>query len=534
MDAKVQCIQHLGLVAGMCNEIDLADTIDNYLPDSKRKVSVGKSVQAMIINALGFSGRALYLTPYSYKNRPIEQLIGKGIAAEHLNDDCLGTALDTLYEYGVTELFYLVSSHALNEQGIDHSFVHLDSTTFSLHGEYDQENKDERVVTITKGLSKDHAPELNQVILSMMCSHKSTLPVWLEVLSGNVSDKKSFRKSILQFKEQFNGKKLPYFVADSALYSKNLGELEGIKWVTRVPETIKEAKQHILTLEKDDMIDAGDGYFYSSVISAYGDIPQRWLLVFSQHAYDREIKTFDRNLEKTEKKKEKEIWHLSKIPFACEADAVKAAERFNKSLRFHTLEYQIKKHFHYVKKGRPSKDDIPTGESWFIIGTMNLNEQSIADAKKKKGIFIIATNETNQELLNDEALLEVYKAQGVSVERGFRFLKDPMFYAESLYLNSPKRIMALIMVMTLSLLIYSLTERKLRASLKEQNAYVPNQKGKPIQNPTIRWVFQMFEFISLFTYQKEGFPQTESSNIDQEHVTILECLGKSFKKMYFL
>ena len=52
-------------------------------------------------------------------------------------------------------------------------------------------------------------------------------------------------------------------------------------------------------------------------------------------------------------------------------------------------------------------------------------------------------------------MLEVYKDQGVSVERGFRFLKDPMFYAESLYLKSLKRIMALLMVMTLSLLLYT-------------------------------------------------------------------------------
>jgi transposase len=245
MKTKVKQINHLGIISGMCNEIELAEVIDRNLPSNKRKVSVGLTVKAMILNALGFTGRAMYLTPESYRNRPTETLIGEGITPDDLHDDCLGTALDVLYENGLTELFYKISSHALKKQGIEHKFVHLDSTSFSLHGQYDDENEDERVVKITKGLSKDNAPELNQVVLSMMCSHKSTLPVWIEVLSGNSSDKSSFRESIKQFKQQFNEKQLPYFVADSALYSKQLNELEGVKWVTRVPETINEAKKCI-------------------------------------------------------------------------------------------------------------------------------------------------------------------------------------------------------------------------------------------------------------------------------------------------
>ena len=90
-----------------------------------------------------------------------------------------------------------------------------------------------------------------------------------------------------------------------------------------------------------------------------------------------------------------------------------------------------------------------------------------------------------------EVLLEAYKDQGVSVERGFRFLKDPLFYAESLYLKSPQRIMALLMVMTLSLLMYSLAEMRLRAALAERERHIWDQKNKPTQRPTIRWVFMI-------------------------------------------
>ncbi len=146
-------------------------------------------------------------------------------------------------------------------------------------------------------------------------------------------------------------------------------------------------------------------------------------------------------------------------------------------------------------------------------------------------MFIIATNELDGKKLPDESLLDVYKAQGVSVERGFRFLKDPLFYAESLYLNSPKRIMALIMVMGLSLLIYSLTERKLRKALQNQNLTIPNQAGKPTNNPTIRWVYQLFNAILLLHFSDTG--KYSVMNMEESHRTIITALGPPFKKIYF-
>ena len=113
-------------------------------------------------------------------------------------------------------------------------------------------------------------------------------------------------------------------------------------------------------------------------------------------------------------------------------------------------------------------------------------------------------------------------------------MKDPLFYAESLYLNSPKRIMALIMVMGLSLLVYSLAERKLRAALKNSGTTISNQVGKPTDNPTIRWVFQRFEGILLLTIYKDKGAVTMASNVQEDHKTIIRCLGPPYQKMYFL
>jgi transposase len=179
---KQKVIQHLGIVAEICNEIELIKEIDKEIEKPKRKVTVGQAVQSIILNALGFSGRAMYLHTEYYQRRPVELLVGEGIEPEDLNEDCLGSALDALYDHGVTELFYKVASKALATYDIEHRFVHLDTTSFSLHGKYDKnDDSDMEVVSITRGFSKDGRQDLNQVVASMMCAYRSSIPVLVEV-----------------------------------------------------------------------------------------------------------------------------------------------------------------------------------------------------------------------------------------------------------------------------------------------------------------------------------------------------------------
>jgi transposase len=533
---KQKVIQHLGIVAGICNEIGLIKTIDEEIEKPKRKVTVGQAVQSIILNALGFSGRAMYLHPEYYQRRPLELLVGEGIEPEDLNEDCLGSALEALYDHGVTELFYKVASKALDTYDIEHRFVHLDTTSFSLHGKYDKhDDSDMEVVSITKGFSKDGRQDLNQVVASMMCAYRSSIPVWIEVLSGNSNDKVSFRQTIKKFREQLQKEALPCFVADSALYTaEGLKELSEIKWVTRVPETIREAKEAIAARDKEKMQESGvSGYRYEETSSQYAGIRQRWLIVYSQQAYEREYQTLVKHIRQENELQGKELWHLGNKPFACEADAVKAAQRFDKKLRYHRVQYSTRVKNSYGKKGRPDASQAPTGQEWYIDGSLVIDPAAVGTAQSRKGFFIIATNELDTAELTSRQLLDVYKAQNVSVERGFRFLKDPMFYAESLYLKLPKRIMALIMVMTLSLLIYSLAERKLRKVLAEQDLTIGDQKRHPTKSPTVRWVFQKFESVLiLYVYDSDRLKLIQCE-LTEDQEKVIRCLGKQVEKMYF-
>lgn len=102
---QIERLDHLGIVAGVCREAGIAAWIDKQVGESQRLVSVGTAVVAMILNGLGFANRQLYLVPQFFANKPVEHLLGEGITAEMLNDDCLGRALDWLYEHDVTTSF---------------------------------------------------------------------------------------------------------------------------------------------------------------------------------------------------------------------------------------------------------------------------------------------------------------------------------------------------------------------------------------------------------------------------------------------
>jgi hypothetical protein len=75
-------LDHLGIVAGVCQEIGLAAWLDAQDPGNHQQVSVGTATVAMILNGLGFSNRQLYLVPHYFANKPVEHLLGAGIRAE--------------------------------------------------------------------------------------------------------------------------------------------------------------------------------------------------------------------------------------------------------------------------------------------------------------------------------------------------------------------------------------------------------------------------------------------------------------------
>ena len=238
----------------------------------------------------------------------------------------------------------------------------------------------------------------------------------------------------------------------------------------------------------------------------------------------------DKKIENAFQNAEKELEKFKKINFACEADVLLTAERWNQKLPFHSLtNLVVVAHPYFRQSGRPKKGAIPDGYHYRLSAQLEQPQEKVDLARLQAGRFILATNVLESKTLTDEQILSEYKAQQ-STERGFRFLKDPLFFASSVFLKTPRRIAALAMVMALSLLVYTLAQRTLRQSLAQQGQTVPNQLGKPTSTPTMRWIFQCFQ--SIYSVYLDGIHQI--SNLTPEHQHILSFLGSSCQKYYLL
>jgi transposase len=145
---------------------------------------------------------------------------------------------------------------------------------------------------------------------------------------------------------------------------------------------------------------------------------------------------------------------------------------------FHLLaDLKILEHKAYAKSGRPRKD-APAQECYYQIqATLVPHQTAIAVEQQRAGCFILATNILDAQQLSNDELLYEYKVQQ-STERGFRFLKDPLFFTSSVFLNSTERVAALAMVMGLCLLVYSLGQLALRQALDQAKQTITNQLGR--------------------------------------------------------
>jgi transposase len=533
---RSQILDHLGLVAAMFDELGIAGVIDQATQQNPamRIVTAGTAVKAMVLNGLGFVNQQLYLVPHFFQNKPTARLFASCIEANHLNDDALGRALDTLYAHGVTELYSLIAATAAKRLGLAPTFAHLDSTSFHVDGRYNSdEEPDEQVIHITHGYSRDHRPDLNQVMLDLIVEHQAGIPLLMKPLSGNSSDGRNFGQVVSAHIARLHTTYgTPYLVADGALYSvDNLQKLSEtqMKWITRVPATLREAQAALAQAEPQTMAPLPEGYRYQALTSTYGEVAQRWLLIYSEARHPHVQHTVDKQLSQQSAKETRAFQHLCRTAFACETDAQQALATFQQGLQS-TYLHEVRLHPtpRYRKRGRPGQGAYPDRVLYYIDGALASSVTHRAALVAQQSCFILATNELDDTQLSPAALLAGYKGQQ-HAERGFRFLKDPQFLASSLYLKTPERIMALLMVMTVCLLVYAALEYRIRKALKDHDTTFPNQQGQPVQNPTARWVFHYFVGIHLLVSPGQ-WPQV--LNLTEEHQHLLQLLGKPYVRFY--
>jgi transposase len=533
---------HLGLVAATIRRLGLIEKLDNRLDLNENKCGIvthGRRVAAMVLNGLGFMNSRLSMTTHFFQDKPVAQLLGDEIDAEHLNDDCLGRCLDKIADYGVTKLYAELAFEVAREQGILGQRLHLDSTSFVLHGCYDDVPIPDGAPTPTHGYSKANRPDLKQVMLSLTQGGVANIPLWMESLDGNSSDKTSFQETVRKVQKFTSDlRSAPdnlCFVVDAAFYvPEKLAELDDVHWITRVPAQLKEARNLLKTPRNELIWQKFDENYgaYEHEVNIHG-IKQRWLLIESQHAYQREIKTFQRRMDKKSEELAKKLWHLGNQEFKCAKDAEKAIKPMLKSLKYHRIDYQIVPIKRHTRKGRPKEGAEKQTVAFHIEANLSSCLEKIRQEKESLGRFILATNQLNQDALNNEAILTQYKEQSC-VESGFKFIKNNAFELDSFYLKKPARIGALMMVMTLCLMVYNFAQYHMRKCMEDNNEVLPNQVGKPVKNPTMKWIAELMNMIAVVTIVTENRRERIVTNVKKVHQRIIAYFGKHALEIYGL
>lgn len=564
---NVEEFGHLGLVAATIDKLDLVNRIDRLIPCGEgANTTMGQRVKAMLLNGLGFVDHRLYMFPRFLNNKPIERLFGSAVEAEWFNDDSLGRCLDKISEYGVTKMFSTLAMAIGTEHNLLGLSANVDTTTLSLYGEYvrdvaeqnvkelggsEDKNKDDDESTgkakeaqeyegevnpwPNYGYAKNKRQDLKQMVLNLATTGSAGFPIWFEAHSGNASDKKILLpvgKKLNQLCKKL--KDAPEFlvVGDSAMYEACIKEGGATLWLTRVPETHGIAKDMVQEPDASFVwTELGNGYKASYAPVSYKNIKQRWAVVFSRYAYDKEIVTLDKKIKADLEKTQQDLWHLGNEVFACEEDANRHLKKFRKKLKLHNVTCTIEAVTQHASRGRPKEGATPKTTGYKITGQVVENKTKTDQLRRSKGRFILATNQLDKGALPDANILTEYKEQS-KTESGFKFIKDNTFEVGSVFLKKPSRIEALMMIMTLCLMVYAFVQYHIRLRLKEEKETLSNQLNKPTDKPTATWVFRIMRAISIVRVRVESAVQEFVANLDDLSIKVIKLFGPEATRIY--
>ncbi len=530
----VERLDHVGIIAGVIKDSGLIERINaRLLLDDQEEITTGEAIAGMILNGLGFSARPMSLPPQFFANQPVGVLFRNGVSAGHFNRFKLGRSLDKAFAYGCDMLFSEVALAVCQREGIELKFTCPDTTSFSLTGAYVPET-DTQAIAITYGYSKDHRPDLTQAVLALMVAQEGGVPLMRQSWDGNASDTVVFKERCEALIAQCEASETPRSViADAKLYTEaNAPNLAYLPFMTRIPETLTVTQQVIeQTWAGGEWQPLDETVRYQRVELCHYGMAQRWLVVSSQDAWQRAEQTRAKAQAKESEQVQTQLCHLQAHRFPSETEARAALETIAQRWRYHPIAHvSLTPHLQYARKGRPPKKTPLKAIQWPIHASVIPAPGKLTRQQQRQACCVLATTIPDT-ALTDAAVVAVYKGQS-AVERGFRFLKDPLFFVSSLFSQRPSRLQGLLMVMTLALLVDSIAQRRMRHQLAHQHDTLPNQIGQPGSRPPLRWVFQLLEGINRVTFSVQGHVQIVMEGLTALRRKILQLFGQQVCQIY--
>jgi transposase len=499
---------------------------------------------------------ALYKVGKRLEERGMVALLQPGLTRAALNDYRLGHILDALFAANLNTLFSALALKALEVYAIPTPWLHQDTTTIALYGAYEDEPQMLGAPRPAYGHSKDGRDDLKQVLLSLGVSGDGGVPLRLGVRDGNRSDSVetpvAIEECLALGLEGMRG-----IVADSKAYSRRtLGVCleHKVDLITLVPRTcaIRQAletwgrQQPALPLllekpgrTKDEAPRRWHGQSVRRQVEVEyrdGRVAQetlRFVVVHSSQLAQQQTQAYSTAQAKEAAAITAHVKHVQARWFACEADAEAAIAEYEgwgpgrrgrrpRSWRYHAVRYCVvaeTRRTRRARRGRPAKMEPPPTEAGYRLV---VEAATLANQEEDHGWAVLATT-VPTETCADAEILEAYQEQNMTVEPGFRWIKNPAAIAP-VWLEKPERIAALAMLTVLGLLVYSVIQRQVRLYLHTHGQQIPGNKGLTT-TPTAAVVLALFTQVALVQIRIDGQEVAQLSGVQPYHLLVCDALG---------
>jgi transposase len=468
-----------------------------------------------------------------------------------LNDDRLGICLDRLFEVAGSSLILAVVREVVKQFDVRLDELHNDSTTVSFYGTYDEaeeEGKQSGRAThaITWGHSKDHRPDLKQLLYILTVSEDGGVPVYFQSASGNVVDDQTHRQT-WDLLCELTGRKDFLYVADCKLATtENMNYIAGEegRFVSILPGTRKEDtefRQQLRDGKKSWRLvrkvteGEGDELVVVDRLSIWRDehVSAEGFRLLWFHS-TRKTETDRASRARRTRRTLRELSHLRdrmqspKTRFREREQVEQAVQKLLEERRLGdwlTVEIQEQEQVKYrqQRRGRPTADTpyVKRVTRRFTL-QWHIDSLQLAQEEATDGVFPLISNVAE---LSAEELLDAYKRQPI-IEKRFSQLKTD-FAVAPVYLKKVTRIQALLAIYFFVLLVQALLERELRRAMKraEMDALPIYPEGRPCTRPTTRRVLDLFESIErhelTFVDGEPEFLVTEFTDAQRQILKLL-------------
>jgi transposase len=467
-----------------------------------------------------------------------------------LGDDALGRALDRLFAADRGALLTACVVAAGKSFGLSFAELHNDSTTVRFCGQYPAAQgrsiRGKRAPAITYGYSKDHRPDLKQLLFILTVSADGNVPVQFRGEDGNTSDSRT-HLATWEALVSVAGRVDFLYVADSKLCSTEVMEEideRGGRLLTVLPRSRREDRQFREWIQEFDppwekvrdrpnprgkFLPRDVWYAYRHPGPSSEGWPITWLYSTLLRAHQRRsrqdrIELARRDLERLKKRLER--------PGAQKRSQQKIEERVRKILtrrRVHeylkvwTYEHESSR-FRQERPGRPGRETKYVKEfekRWSL--SYEVNTVAIAFDKKSDGMYPLLSNDRE---LSAAQAFEAHKRQP-KLEKRFQQLKSVHEIAP-VFLKNEGRIEAFFLIYFLALLVQALVERELRRAMVEKGIerlpLYPEER--PSRHPTADLTLKLFSHLQAHVLCSDGKAlkrfQPELTELQQQ---VLQLLG---------